>query len=602
MEFAENNELGTHITTVAVVADFMTGFAPPRNLYSQVAYRVWGTIPFASGDFWLSNLLDFFYPGYSGASYYHNETGFSTPTPYGDTVDVLLSDCALDILSRYTVVFVATPIISAKAEVAAKLEAYVKAGGHVVLNADALASLPGFVGMSLDDSSSSCSAVAAGSQASVTVDGKTTHVQETRALRVCPVTGADSYTAVATAGSKNLAYSTGAAFKGSVLVLATSGMSADAVVTELKSPTTPDTELPNPYPIADHAHALLDGLMSSQTAFTAGDGLTVVVNRVEALKYLVAVSNPALEELPFKIQSNIGTVSSIDEIELQDKGLGPSLIAKNVTGYTPPGQHSLGTSTASTIAGLDQRIFRVTLSDESAKLLPTIAPAASPSKIALPLPDSSDLTDDIMLRSTFKQHFDAVVLDWTYVERRTTAELQRQGRWAFMRNISLLVDFTSGLNLYPDLRLCNNSIQYAQSVARITSVLHKMSIPVNASSHTMGQMFAADAIIAMHRVPENGRGYCKSLVIVAPAVVHLCAVYYRAGKTDPSACGFACITRSQQQHGDHSSMCKRHLAGFQAHRRCLPQDHDAPARGCRWAAANIHGGRTRDAGSARPST
>ena len=247
MEFAENNELGTHITTVAVVADFMTGFAPPRNLYSQVAYRVWGTIPFASGDFWLSNLLDFFYPGYSGASYYHNETGFSTPTPYGDTVDVLLSDCALDILSRYPVVFVATPIISAKAEVAAKLEAYVKAGGHVVLNADALASLPGFVGMSLDDSSSSCSAVAAGSQASVTVDGKTTHVQETRALRVCPVTGADSYTAVATAGSKNLAYSTGAAFKGSVLVLATSGMSADAVVTELKSPTTPDTELPNPY-------------------------------------------------------------------------------------------------------------------------------------------------------------------------------------------------------------------------------------------------------------------------------------------------------------------------------------------------------------------
>jgi hypothetical protein len=255
------------------------------------------------------------------------------------------------------------------------------------------------------------------------------------------------------------------------------------------------------------------------------------------------------------------------------------------------------------------------------------------------LPDTSDLTDDIMLRSTYKQHFDAVVLDWTYVERRTTAELQRQGRWAFMRNISLLVDFTSGLNLYPDLRLCNNSIQYAQSVARITSVLHKMSIPVNASSHTMvrktplfapfiykshlftktgsgqtlgklkkewrfsqGQMFAADAIIAMHRVPENGRGYCKSLVIVAPAVVHLCAVYYRAGKTDPSACGFACITRSQQQHGDHSSMCKRHLAGFQAHRRCLPQDHDAPARGCRWAAANIHGGRTRDAGSARPST
>ena len=40
-----------------------------------------------------------------------------------------------------------------------------------------------------------------------------------------------------------------------------------------------------------------------------------------------------------------------------------------------------------------------------------------------------------------------------------------------MRNISVLVDFSSGLNLYPDLRLCNNSVQYDESVARIASVL-----------------------------------------------------------------------------------------------------------------------------------
>lgn len=79
-----------------------------------------------------------------------------------------------------------------------------------------------------------------------------------------------------------------------------------------------------------------------------------------------------------------------------------------------------------------------------------------------------------------------------------------------MRNISILVDFTSGLNLYPDLRLCNNSVQYEQSIARISSVLTKMTTPVNASTHTMGQMLAADAVIAMHRAPENGRAFFKS--------------------------------------------------------------------------------------------
>jgi hypothetical protein len=510
MDFAEKTELGTHVTTVAVVADFLSGFAPPRNLYAQVAYRVWGSIPFASGDFWLSNLLDLFYPGYTGASYFHNETGFSTPTPYADVVDVLLSDCAADILSRYPIVLLATPIISAKAEVTDKLEAYVKAGGHLVVNADALASLPLF-GMELDASSSDCKTIPAGSQVTLKLTaGKIpteTHVKETRTVRVCPVTGTEDAKAVASAGATHLAYFVDVG-KGTMLALATTGMAAEPVVTALHSPTTPDTELANPYPMADHAHALLDDLLSSQTPFTAGDGLTVVVNRVESTKYLVAVSNPGLRELPYKLVSNVGAVASIEEIQLQDRQLGPTLMAKNLTGYTPPGQHTLGTSTSSTIAGLDQRIFSVTLSAESANLLPPVSPATSPDKIALPLPHTSDLTEAVMLRSTFKQHFDTIVLDWTYVERRTTSELQKEGRWAFMRNISMVVDFTSGLNLYPDLHLCNNSVQYAQSVDRISAVLRKMSTPVNASTHTMDVTFAADAIIAMHREPENGRGYC----------------------------------------------------------------------------------------------
>jgi len=161
--------------------------------------------------------------------------------------------------------------------------------------------------------------------------------------------------------------------------------------------------------MADHARSLLDSLLLSETPFLAGAGLTVVVNRVSPTEYLVAVSNPSLQQLPFKLVSNVGAVGTIAEIDLQDKDLGPNIVAKNLTGYTPPGQHSLGVSTAAAIAGLDQRIFTVTLAKESASLLPTVKPAVSPHRIALPLPDSSDLTADVMLRSTFRQHFDAVV-------------------------------------------------------------------------------------------------------------------------------------------------------------------------------------------------
>jgi hypothetical protein len=300
-----------------------------------------------------------------------------------------------------------------------------------MVNADALASLP-LLGVRLDTSSAECSTIPAGSVFTVTMGGKTAHAQETHAVRVCPVAGAFGHEVLATAGGRHLAYRTNA-YKGSMIILASSGMSAMAVVSKLGDPSASDTALANPYPMSDYARALLDAMLLAETPFIAGTGLTVVVNRVNSTQYLVAVSNPSLVELPFKIESNVGVVSGIAEIQLQDQDLGPSIMALNLTGYTPPGQHSLGSSTATAIAGLDQRIFTVTLLQETAALLATVVPVASPNRIALPLLETSDLTEDIMLRSTFKQHFDAVIVDWKYVDGRSVGELQRQGRWAYMR-------------------------------------------------------------------------------------------------------------------------------------------------------------------------
>ena len=80
----------------------------------------------------MHNVLDLFYPGYAASSYHHNETGFITPTPFGDGVDVLLADASLDLLARYPVLFVATPIISSVLETRLKLEQYVRGGGQLV--------------------------------------------------------------------------------------------------------------------------------------------------------------------------------------------------------------------------------------------------------------------------------------------------------------------------------------------------------------------------------------------------------------------------------------------------------------------------------------
>ena len=64
----------------------------PRHLYTGDVYRVWGNIPYDSGDYLTDDLLDMLYPGYQDASYFHDERGFMAPTPYGDMADCLLSD------------------------------------------------------------------------------------------------------------------------------------------------------------------------------------------------------------------------------------------------------------------------------------------------------------------------------------------------------------------------------------------------------------------------------------------------------------------------------------------------------------------------------
>jgi len=57
-QFADSNELGVHLATFAVVADTMTGYAPPRNLYaSSTSYRQWGNLPFSSGAHWMNNVV-----------------------------------------------------------------------------------------------------------------------------------------------------------------------------------------------------------------------------------------------------------------------------------------------------------------------------------------------------------------------------------------------------------------------------------------------------------------------------------------------------------------------------------------------------------------
>src|SRR5512147_1613963 len=141
----QNGQPGVMMTPTAVMADFFSGWSFPRHLYSRHVYRVWGNLPYESGDHLTDGVLDMLYPGYQDSSYFHDERGFITQTPYGDAADALLSDAPGWLLARYPVVVVAGEL-SGDIETRDKLEEYVRQGGHLVITAGNIAKWNGGIG------------------------------------------------------------------------------------------------------------------------------------------------------------------------------------------------------------------------------------------------------------------------------------------------------------------------------------------------------------------------------------------------------------------------------------------------------------------------
>jgi len=90
-----------------LMLDFFAGWTFPRHLYTSDVYRVWGNLPYEEGDYLTDGVLDMVYPGYQNASYFHDESGFIAPTPYGDMADCLLGDAPAWLLARYPLLVIA---------------------------------------------------------------------------------------------------------------------------------------------------------------------------------------------------------------------------------------------------------------------------------------------------------------------------------------------------------------------------------------------------------------------------------------------------------------------------------------------------------------
>jgi len=416
----EQGRPGVMYTPVALLLDFPCGWSFPRHLYSGDIFRVWGNLPYDAGDYLTDAVLDILYPGYADSSYFHDETGFMAPTPYGDIADCLLSDAPGWLLARYAVVLVTSELTGGR-ETRDKLQAYIEGGGHLIITAGNLARLPG--------------GIAGQTGASAT------------GMTQC---GKGKLTVLASDFGVDVRQSSGQRLRSEI-----------------------DRPLPRPYELRAEARKILDTVFRQQALFDVGcRGLSFITCRQGPGAYTLGIANNTWHELPFKITSLCGPLESIRELPLDRSEM-------EAVGYLPEGADGklLGRNTDGTIRGGDFRIFAVHVKESGVEVIPHRTPPPRPRGRALGLRHATSVKEEILARPTFFEHFDGVVLDWRYLHDREKSVVQQQAGWIRRQGLRVFVDLSSGANLYPTLRLVDNlAADYEESMTAIADVMAKMKI------------------------------------------------------------------------------------------------------------------------------
>jgi hypothetical protein len=474
----EVGQPGVMQTPIAVMNDFHGGWIFPN--YNKILYRVWGNLPYGPGDYLMNDVFDLLYPGYQDSSFFHDEKGFATPTPYGDSADALLSDAPGWLLSRYPVLVVAGEL-SGGSEIRDKLQAYVEQGGRLYITAGSLRKLPG--GLAGIQSEGGPKSFSAGQRISMGTGSLT----EDRPFDLFPLTYPRAAGILASVRGTP-AIVEAAAGKGTVTVFASPF--AVSSTSAVKDPVVrvEDKPLANPYPMLRHVRSVLASAFQEQKYFDAGDGLSLITCRRGNGDYTLGISNNSLRPLPMRISSRIGPIRSVEELPLDQS-------EKQAVGYLPEGFETapIGVSGAHTIAGGDIRIFRVRVEETGVEELPHVVPPPNPRGRFLPLRGMKRIEDEILSRPTFFQHFDGVSVDWKYLADRETGVLQKEAGWLGLQKVRVLVDMTSGINLFPDLRLVNNvEPEFRRGMELIRNVMAKMQA-----------MGSHDLLISLHKPVEN---------------------------------------------------------------------------------------------------
>jgi len=250
-----------------------------------------------------------------------------------------------------------------------------------------------------------------------------------------------------------------------------------------------DKPLPKPFKLAPDVRLGLEAILRSQQLFAVqGEGLSLIICRKSPGEFTIGIANNTWREQSFRLEALCGTIVSLRELPLDaSEAGGPGQTPEAVDGS------KLGKNATNTIAGGDVRIFAVKIWESGVEEIQHQTPPPRPRGRLLPLRRATSIKEEILARPTFFEHFDGVCVDWSYLHEREKAALQKEYGWLKRQGVRIVVDLSSGIDLYPALRLIDNAHEdYTNSMAAIRDVLGK--------KETLG---ATELILSLHRYPEN---------------------------------------------------------------------------------------------------
>jgi hypothetical protein len=415
------------------------------------------------------------FPGYEDAGFYRNERGFTTPTPYGEIADMLLSDVRQAVLDRYAAALITsgTPL---SLELFNKCKSYAAAGGHLVIFAGTVAKYrhlmaydPGYLAFfGLD----ALAGPEEWSGSARLADGTVSPVET---LSVFSAVSAESACIdVAGLDGRPLVLEVAQGDGKVTLILAEDGLVR--TLEAFKPDNRPNEPICQPYELAAFIRSSLGRIFDDLR-------LVAVDNRIlqyclaikDEANYTLFVANDTLNTEHFNIVSPVGAIRSVVPMPILDGMV-------DLDEFLPLGfqdQHQPAQSDGVyEIRPGDCLLFQVGTDALPLEPIAESLPSARDEHLFLALGyDRHSIKDFVLAQPTLQHHFAGLLVPAEYFDRLDAISAAREAHYLNLQKICVYVDFTRMINHFPDLSLIGNlDYRYEEAMNRIGRILDKVAL------------------------------------------------------------------------------------------------------------------------------